>query len=277
MAVANTSSFFLVVNSYYNTQLDPVPNTDEGLQLYAETFYKYLSFSQYGIHSDCSKEDFVRVFINFLKQIGPHTTKYFAFIFLGHGSEGHLFMNDGQSVSIQDIVDEINKFVPEQVSKLFIINACRENEKLVLPNTPNSIYIYSTLPGRKAIPEWSKYFNDQMRTNAGDLADVCFSARGKMKEYLKSNVEPSQYISNGLSAPKLLQDEPFRLKIPEAISQHLKAYSQLMEQYRGMYGFNLYAWVFHIMYILHLISSMATYIVLLSFILYQQGIFHSEM
>ena len=247
------------MNSYYNdTQLDPVPHTDEGLQLYTETFYKYLSFSNGEILSDCSKEDFVRVFIDFLQRKGPHTTQYFAFIFLGHGSEGHLLMNDGQAVSIQDIIDEINKVVLEKVSKLFIINACRENEQLMLPKTPNSIYIYSTLPGRKAIPAWSKYFNDEMRTNAGDLDAVCFSACGKMKEYLNSNVEPSQYISNGLPAPKLLQRDAFRLEIPEAISGRLIAYSQLMEQHRGMYGFNLYAWIFHVMYILHLISSMAT-------------------
>ena len=219
----------------------------------------------------------MQVFIDFLQGKGRYTTKYFAFIFLGHGSGGRLLMNDGQSVSIQVIIDEINKFVPEQVSKLFIINACRENEQLVLPKTPNSIYIYATLPGRKAIPAWSKYFNDELRTNAGDLHAVCFSACAKVKEYLNSNVEPSQYISNGLPAPKLLQSETFRLEIPGAILGRLTTYSQLMEQYRGMYGFNLYVWVFHIMYILHLISSMATYIVLLYFILYQQGILHSEM
>ena len=233
MAVSNTSSFFLVVNSYYNTKLDPVPYTDEGLQLYTETFYKYLSFSQYGIYFDCSKKDFDHFFIEFLQQKGQHTTKYFAFIFLGHGSEGHLLMNDRQPVSIQSIIDAINTFVPEDVTKLFIINACRKYEQLKrpleLPETRNSIYIYSTLPGREAIPAWSKYFNDEMRTSADNLADICFSACAKMKKELKMiNVEQSQYISNGLPAPKLLQSETSRLKIPDAISEHLLVYSQTM-------------------------------------------------
>ena len=246
-------SFFLVVNSYRNRQ-KPLPFADEGFLQYTETFYTYLSFnSQYRIVFDCTKKGFFENLNNFLQEMEQYQVRvknfYVAFIFLGHGKGEDLIMNDGEGVNICNVIAEFVRRVPEEFTKLFILDACRSDFRVSsLHDNQNCIFIYSTLPndaawrgppnspGRYGI--WSYCFNESLRTNTGNLdivrssTDVLVRKELQLRDQTRSTAQFGQMIINGVPSPNLYNEN--RPAFTEEMESYLSRVTTDMKMYRGI-------------------------------------------
>ena len=241
-------SFFLVVNSYRNSQ-KPLRFADEGFRDYTTTFYTYLSFiSRYQLVFDCTRDQFYKNLNNFLEEMGQYKGMdkkfYVAFIFLGHGQNNHLVMNDGNVVSISSVINRFVSEIPEEFIKLFIFDACRPGFSVPSHHEKNCIFIYSTLPNDEACSGstdspgrygiWSYHFNVSLRVITGSLDTVRSSTDMLVRNELgqRSDAQVGQMISNGVASPCLHTMN--RPELTENIISCLTKVTTEMKDYRGI-------------------------------------------
>ena len=158
-------SAFIAANSYRerlatSQGLEVLARVDEAIEDFVSTFYS-LRFNVTACwdHTADQFEEKLKEFIAEFKRGGRTSGKYVVFVFVGHGGAGDvLYMEDGKTVTTEEIVKRFADKLPKTVLKMFFIDACRKAEEnsVALPYCPAEalcLLARSTLPYQKA---WTK-------------------------------------------------------------------------------------------------------------------------
>jgi hypothetical protein len=163
----------ILINNYAfdkKTERDAAQFDNENLE---RLFGKLLGYNVIKM-SDVSKTDLD----NSLKNEAKSSDKCEALIFviMTHGISNAIFTSDSQLVKISDILNYFND-VPEEIPKLFIIQACREID--LNHKQPENIGESENLKKRKNVFVWQSSVNGQIsrRNLDGTLGSIfinCF-------------------------------------------------------------------------------------------------------
>ena len=158
-------SVFIAANSYRtrlasSQGLEVLPRVDEAVGDFVSTFYslRFKVTAWWDLTADQFREK-LKEFIAKFKRGGRTSGKYAVFVFVGHGGDGDvLYMEDGKTVTTEEVVKSFDAELPKTVLKMFFIDACRkaEEKSVALPYCPAEalcLLARSTLPYQKA---WTK-------------------------------------------------------------------------------------------------------------------------
>ena len=153
---------FLIVNSYEgHPELSCLSQIDKAALDFWKTFYT-LRF-QTTVYYNRTRQQFNSDIDGFIHSVAQDASaKYVVFFFMGHGGAGDiLYMQDGISVTVEEIDDRLFQFDPLRSKyRILIIDACRGQGVIggrggYSPKYPNTILARSTLPHQKAWEEGS--------------------------------------------------------------------------------------------------------------------------
>ena len=149
-------SVFIAINSYRRAAsqgLEVLPRVDEAIRDFVSTFYSLMFKIEAGW--DCTTGQFrdrLKEFFAEFKRGGLTSGKYAVFVFVGHGGDGDvLYMEDGKTVTTEEVVKRFAAELPKTVLKMFFIDACRKagEESAALPYCPAEA---KCLLARSALP-----------------------------------------------------------------------------------------------------------------------------
>lgn len=195
----------LIVSNSYGTTLSSLPGTRQD----AVRMTRFLKDCQYKVYRrhNITKNQFVTLYEQLANHEYPTTCRRLVVYFAGHGNNGTLILQDGQSISINDMMA---KFKPAgannptlgNMAQIFIIDACRGNQtdpgypnrsgppmrinlNAAYPNDANMIVAYSTMPEHVNTENatggtWTSCLLERLRNSDEDLLGILIQVNRRM-------------------------------------------------------------------------------------------------